>query len=77
MEGDRPSQLLPYKLHLDRHRVLRTKCMLHSMTYTTPEMGRLRKHVLTGLMPGARVTELVEMGLTHLQVGCFGRWQCT
>lgn len=69
MEGDRPSQLLPYKLHLERHRVLRTKCMVHSMTYTTAEMGRLRTHVLTGLMPGAKVTELVEEGLMQLQVG--------
>ncbi len=72
VEGDRPAQLLPYKMHLERHRVLRTKCMIHSMTYSTPEMGRLRTHVLTGLTPSTQVVGLVEQALAQLQV-CTGR----
>lgn len=71
IDAARPSSLLPYKLHLQRHSVLRLKCVENSVDYTTQELAWLHARVLMALKPSQHVAGMVDAALQAIAVRGF------
>ena len=63
----RPETLQPYLAELHDKLVLRIKCPLSSVVWSTPELGQLRKAAITALAPGQEVSRLMASRLDRIR----------